>query len=158
MMSGVEKGYYAKTNYLTDDQLNNLLNKYSDHDAFKLFLLERAVNDNKVWILEHNDPLSEWAELLARKEGLNKDVHVYVGSDDDEYEGVYKGDFVGVTLTTGPVSAEVRHTEFQIYAMLWHKLFMESLGYLSKVDGKQAARILDKVLALIEEIKKCKEV
>jgi len=150
-----EKGYYACTNYLTDEQLNNLVNKYSDHDAFRLFLLESVVND-KVWVLEHDNPLCEWAAQLAREEGLNKDVHVYACSYDDEEEGVAKGDFIGVTVSTGTIEEIEAHTEFQIYAMLWHRLFMESLWHLSKVDGKQAVRILDKVLALTEEIKKCK--
>jgi hypothetical protein len=155
-MQNTEKGFYAFTNYLTEDQLNKLVNEYSDHDAFRLFLLESVVSD-KVWILEHNAPLREWAEQLARKEGLSKDVHVYVCSIDSEDENIAKGDFIGITVTAGPIEEKVEHMEFQILAMLWHRLFVESLQHLSKVNGQQAACILDKVLALVEEIKKCKE-
>jgi len=156
------EGCYKYSDRTTDEQVINLMNKYNDHDAFRLFLLESVVND-KVWILEHSDPLNDWVRQLAAQVGLPSNMVAYVALYDEDDGSISKGNLC-VDSKTGiveenPVTGieeDVYVPEIFVRGMFWHRLFVESLEKLSKVDGKQAARILDKVLALIEEIKKCK--
>jgi hypothetical protein len=131
--------------------------KYNDHKAFRVFLLESLFND-KTWTDEIG-LLDEWARKftvetwneLRQSMGLppksldhddilidRDDLSIYIYN---EYEGMHI-DMVESTK--------------------WHDLFMEFLVKIGAatrkaVNAKQAIRLLDKVVALFEEVEHCKK-
>jgi len=137
----------------------NLMEKYADHKAFRVFLME-ALLDDKTWNLNETCPLDEWAKKftvetwneLRQTMGLppkSPPSHdkIFVDPDDlyiyiyNEYEDMH----IDIAESTK-----------------WHDLFMEFLVKVGSATGKvvnakQAIRLLDKVIALLEEVEHCKK-
>jgi len=142
--------------------IKEIESKYSNPELFRSFLcIER--NKKRIWRLEYETPLDMWARELVDNIYPHY-VGVYVKQADDYDEKIFIGDLVAISLAgesergTGHIVINEKICkEFVIRGSFWHHLFIKSLGYFYEIDADQALRVLDKILALIEEINKCKE-
>jgi len=114
--------------------------KYKDYSLFRMYLLKCAIKDVS-WDITETNPLSSWMKELAP---VAEEVYV-------SFDGACLY-ILDKTTYDQPVWVEHKGSN-------WHKLFLKSLTRLGKnqITAKEALDILDKVIALEEEIKKHKK-
>jgi len=146
------------TLHLTKEDCQTIKNKYHDYRNFREFLIQ-AVLDHKKWNLSEDTPLDEWAREFMAELGYNP-RDWYVDWDSCYLYAVYGEDDIYIGE-----SGDDCDVEYPIGCALWHICLFRAFDEITDdvydeekwvVTAEQALRILNKIIPLMEEIKKCK--